>query len=73
VDVNSDTLDCVELSDPATAAARRRQWQAEAKRNNGLHPLVRPVDSRLLRRMRAWALPPLQGAGLSDAGSAGLG
>ncbi len=73
VDVNSDTLDCVELADPATAAARRGQWQDEVKRNNGIHPLVRPVDSRLLRRMRAWALPPLQGAGLSDAGSAGPG
>ena len=66
VDVNSDTLDCTELQDPATAAARRARWQDEAKRGNGIHPLVRPVDTRLLRRMRAWALPPLQGAGLSD-------
>ena len=66
VDVNSDTLDCTELQDPATAAARRARWQDEAKRGNGLHPLVRPVSTRLLRRMRAWALPPLQGAGLSD-------
>jgi dihydroxy-acid dehydratase len=72
VDVNSDTLDCVELRDPAVAAARRGQWQDEVKRNNGIHPLVRPVDSRLLRRMRAWALPPLQGAGLSEAGAAGV-
>ena len=66
VDVNSDTLDCTELQDPATAAARRARWQDEAKRGNGLHPLVRPVSTRLLQRMRAWALPPLQGAGLSD-------
>jgi dihydroxy-acid dehydratase len=68
VDVNSDTLDCTELQDPATAAARRGRWQDEAKRNNGIHPLVRPVGTRLLRRMRAWALPPLQGGGLSDVG-----
>jgi dihydroxy-acid dehydratase len=68
VDVNHDTLDCAELQDPATLAARQGQWQAEAKRNDGTHPLVRPADTRLLRRMRARALPPLQGAGLSEAG-----
>jgi len=32
---------------------------------------VRPADTRLLRRMRACALPPLQGAGLSDVGAGG--
>jgi len=68
VDVNHDTLDCAELQDPATLAARQAQWQAEAERNDGTHPLVRPAATRLLRRMRASALPPLQGAGLSGAG-----
>ncbi|HEX2743440.1 MAG TPA: dihydroxy-acid dehydratase [Streptosporangiaceae bacterium] len=68
VDVNHDTLDCAELQDPATLAARQAQWQAEAERNDGTHPLVRPAATRLLRRMRASALPPLQGAGLSEAG-----
>jgi dihydroxy-acid dehydratase len=68
VDVNHDTLDCTELQDPATLATRQAQWQAEAKRNDGTHPLVRPADTRLLRRMRARALPPLQGAGLSEPG-----
>lgn len=67
VDVNQDTLDCVELADPATFTARRDQWQAEASRNGGVHPLVRPADTRLLRRMRARALSPLHGAGLSQA------
>jgi dihydroxy-acid dehydratase len=47
---------------------RQARWQAEAERNDGTHPLVRPADTRLLRRMRACALPPLQGAGLSEAG-----
>ncbi len=68
VDVNHDTLDCAELENTATLAARRARWQAEAERNGGTHPLVRPVGTRLLRRMRACALPPLQGAGLSEAG-----
>ena len=68
VDINHDTLDCAELQNAATLAARQAQWQAEAERNDGTHPLVRPARTRLLRRMRASALPPLQGAGLSEAG-----
>jgi len=67
VDMNQDTLDCTELNDTATAAARRARWQAEADRNGGTHPLVRPAGTRLLSRMRACALPPLQGGGLSNA------
>ena len=69
VDVNRDTLDCTELADEATLAVRRDRWQAEAKGNGGTHPLVRPVGTRLLRRMRACALPPLRGAGLSEVGA----
>jgi dihydroxy-acid dehydratase len=68
VDVNHDTLDCAELQNAATLTARRARWQAEAEHNDGTHPLVRPAASRLLRRMRACALPPLQGAGLSEPG-----
>ena len=67
VDVNDDTLDCAELDDAATLAARQARWQDEAERNGGTHPLVRVADTRLLRRMRARALPPLRGAGLSEA------
>ena len=66
VDVNHDTLDCAELQNAATLAARRARWQAETERNGGTHPMVRPAGTRLLQRMRAWALPPLQGAGLSE-------
>src|SRR5580698_2927219 len=69
VDVERDTLDCTELQDAATLTARRARWEDEADRNGGTHPLVRPADTRLLRRMRACALPPLQGAGLSDVGA----
>ena len=67
VDVNDDTLDCAELDDAATLADRRARWQGEAERNGGTHPLVRDADTRLLRRMRTRALPPLRGAGLSEA------
>jgi dihydroxy-acid dehydratase len=67
VDVNEDTLDCAELDDAAVLAARQARWRDEAERNGGTHPLVRAADTRLLRRMRARALPPLRGAGLSEA------
>ncbi|HYX58251.1 MAG TPA: dihydroxy-acid dehydratase, partial [Streptosporangiaceae bacterium] len=67
VDVNDNTLDCAELDDAATLADRLARWQDEAERNGGTHPLVRNADTRLLRRMRARALPPLRGAGLSEA------
>ncbi|HEV3360564.1 MAG TPA: dihydroxy-acid dehydratase [Pseudonocardiaceae bacterium] len=73
VDINESTLDCVQLDDAPTVAARRSRWEAEAAANGGTHPLVRPVDSRLLLRMRAWALPPLQGAGLSESAPTGNG
>ena len=66
IDVNRDSLDCTQLDDPVTLASRRAAWEAEASRSGGTHPLVRPVDSRLLRRMRACALPALRGAGLSE-------
>ncbi|HEX3312660.1 MAG TPA: dihydroxy-acid dehydratase [Streptosporangiaceae bacterium] len=67
VDVNDNTLDCAELDDAATLADRLARWQGDAERNGGTHPLVRNADTRLLRRMRARALPPLRGAGLSEA------
>ena len=66
VDINQDSLDCVELADEATEAARRARWEAEAAGNVGIHPLVRPAETRLLRRMRESSLPPLQGAGLGS-------
>jgi dihydroxy-acid dehydratase len=66
VDVNEDTLDCTELDDPAAEAERRARWQAETDGNEGIHPKVRPITARLLRRMRGSALAPLQGGGMSD-------
>jgi dihydroxy-acid dehydratase len=65
VDVDNDTLDCAELADPATFAARQRRWQDAAESHGGEHPLVRPVTTRLLRRMRAVAATALEGAGMA--------
>lgn len=65
VDLNADTLACEELEDPAVLRARTERWQAETDAAGGVHPLVRPVDSRLLRRMRALASPAIDGAGMA--------
>src|SRR6202042_387496 len=68
VDLTPDRLDCPQLADPAEAARRAQAWQDAVDVNGGVHPDVMPAAPRLLRRMRAFALPPLQGAGLSEAG-----
>lgn len=65
VDLNTDSLSCVELDDQATYDARLAAWNQAAADNGGTHPLVREVEQRLLRRMRTTAAPALQGAGMS--------
>jgi len=65
VDVNSDRLDCLELADDAVAGARREKWRAEVAANGGIHPAATPVSHRVLKRMRATALPALLGGGMS--------
>jgi dihydroxy-acid dehydratase len=66
VDVNEDRIDCVELNDPDILAQRVAAWKAEAGAHGGLHPDASPVTQRVLRRMRATALPALLGGGMSD-------
>ncbi len=66
VDLNDDSLNCVELDDPDTRQRRLSSWHQAAEAHGGVHPLVRVADTRLLRRMRATASPALRGAGMSD-------
>jgi dihydroxy-acid dehydratase len=65
VDINPDRLDCRELEDAAVYARRSQAWQDAAERNRGVHPDVKPVTDRLLKRMRFAARPALQGAGMA--------
>ncbi len=65
VDINTDSLDCTELNDAAVLARRSKAWQEAARQNKGVHPKVRPITNRLLKRMRATARPALQGAGMT--------
>lgn len=66
VDINKNTLDCTELSDPQTHKSRQKIWQDAARKNGGIHPLVAPVTNRLLKRMRSVAQPAISGAGVND-------
>ena len=65
VDLNEDRLDCRELADEALRDRRAAAWQAAADRHGGVHPDVKPVTNRLLKRMRFSARPALQGAGMA--------
>jgi dihydroxy-acid dehydratase len=63
IDLNQERLDCKQLEDSAEADRRLAAWRAAAEANGGTHPDARPVTNRLLKRMRAEARSPLQGAG----------
>jgi dihydroxy-acid dehydratase len=65
VDLHKDRLDCRELADEAVHAHRAAAWRAVAQQHGGVHPSVKPVTNRLLRRMRFGARPALEGAGMA--------
>jgi dihydroxy-acid dehydratase len=65
VNVLEDRLDCLQLDDGATLESRAARWQAEAQAHGGVHPDAVTVTQRVLKRMRATALPALQGGGMS--------
>lgn len=64
VDLNTNEINCTQLSDDATHESRRKQWQQEASANDGVHPLCGDVDTRLLNRMRHSAVSAVYGAGM---------
>jgi dihydroxy-acid dehydratase len=64
VDINKCTMDCKELEDPKILKQRTDAWHKAAKDNAGLHPAVKKITNRLLKRMRATAAPALRGAGM---------
>ncbi len=66
VDLNTDRLDCVELSDDAERERRTARWHEATQRNGGQPPDAKPVTNRLLARMRETARPGLEGAGMGS-------
>jgi dihydroxy-acid dehydratase len=65
IDLNTDRMDCPQLSDPDQLERRASAWRAAVEGNGGLHPDAVPVTDRVLARMRATALPALLGGGMA--------
>ncbi len=65
VSLLEDRIDCVQLEDPETVERRSASWRAAADAHGGVHPDAAPVDHRVLKRMRATALPALLGGGMA--------
>jgi dihydroxy-acid dehydratase len=63
-DLNKNELNCTQLDDPATLAARKAAWQKVVDANGGIHPNCGEADTRLLQRMRTSAVPATRGAGI---------
>jgi dihydroxy-acid dehydratase len=66
VDVNENRIDCLQLDDSETFEQRSAAWKAAVGSNGGVHPDAVPVTHRVLRRMRATALPALLGGGMAS-------
>ena len=64
VNLNTNTLDCEELSNEEIFLKRKQTWEIMTKRNNGMHPSVGEADTRLLNRMRMSAVSAVNGAGM---------
>ncbi len=65
VDLGADRIDCLPLDNPDILAGRASAWQAAAEANGGVSPDATPVAHRVLKRMRATALPALLGGGMA--------
>ncbi|MCA9325402.1 dihydroxy-acid dehydratase [Candidatus Saccharibacteria bacterium] len=68
VNLDTDSINCDELANPAVFTERSDRWEFERSANDGIHPNVRYVGNRLLRRMRGYAATALEGAGISEMG-----
>ena len=64
INVERNRIDCIELDNPTTYEQRLSAWNAIVASNGGVHPDAALVTHRVLRRMRASALPALLGAGM---------
>lgn len=64
IDLNINEINCTELTDRATLNKRKSAWEKVVEDNNGIHPSVGKVDTRLLNRMRHSAVSAKFGAGM---------
>jgi len=64
IDLNSNEINCTELSEPDTYRSRKSAWSKIVEDNGGMHPSVGEVNTRLLNRMRQSAVSANFGAGM---------
>ena len=64
VDLNSNEINCTQLSDKRIYDNRKKAWDEEVDNNNSVHPSVGSADTRLLNRMRSSAVSAVYGAGM---------
>ena len=64
IDLNINEINCTELTDRATLVKRKSAWEKVVEDNNGIHPSVGKVDTRLLNRMRRSAVSAKFGGGM---------
>ena len=64
VNLNTNQIDCVELSDSAILKKRKLAWKKTVESNGGMHPSLGVADTRLLNRMRLSAVSAKFGAGM---------
>lgn len=63
IDLYANTINDEELRDRWEMGVRQEDWEELRIRNGGVHPSVKPVENRLLKRMRRDAKSALEGAG----------
>ena len=64
VDLNTNQINCIELSDTSIFNKRKLAWEKTVKSNGGVHPSLGVVDTRLLNRMRHSSVSAKFGAGM---------
>ena len=64
IDLNINEINCTQLADAGTLNSRKTAWEKIIKANDGIHPSVGKVDTRLLDRMRRSAVSAKFGAGM---------
>jgi len=64
VDLNTNQINCIELSNTSILNKRKLAWEKTVKSNGGVHPSLGVVDTRLLNRMRHSSVSAKFGAGM---------
>jgi dihydroxy-acid dehydratase len=64
VDLNTNELNCTQLTNPAVYEKRKAAWEKVVAGNGGIHPNCGIADTRLLHRARLTAVPATRGGGL---------